>query len=235
MSGSLGCTIRHAAILSTVFLLTSFSPAVAQSGGAGVIQGIVGEDGTTRPVSGASVTLLGLAREVHTDARGGFEITGVPIGPVTVRVTATGHPSVTQSLNVSPDRVMFVQFWLPTVGATLSEVLVEAGVSRDPARAQAETAADLVANEVPSLRWRRTDVVRGYSTAVRLRGVSSVVQSLEPVVYLDGNLLATSEVLDVLNQIPANEVERVEVLRGPVASFLYPNAANGVIVVTTKR
>ena len=40
---------------------------------------------------------------------------------------------------------------------------------------------------------------------------------------------------DVLSQIPASDVEDIEVLRGPTAAFLYPFAANGVVEVRTKR
>jgi outer membrane receptor for ferrienterochelin and colicin len=47
--------------------------------------------------------------------------------------------------------------------------------------------------------------------------------------------MARSSAFDALERIPASDVERVEVLRGPAAAFLYPYAANGVINVVTKR
>ena len=40
--------------------------------------------------------------------------------------------------------------------------------------------------------------------------------------------------MEALSQIPASQVLDIRVLRGPVAAFLYPLAANGVVLVTTR-
>ncbi len=40
--------------------------------------------------------------------------------------------------------------------------------------------------------------------------------------------------MEALSQIPASNVEKIEVLRGPAAAVRYPLAANGVVLVTTQ-
>jgi TonB-dependent SusC/RagA subfamily outer membrane receptor len=48
-------------------------------------------------------------------------------------------------------------------------------------------------------------------------------------------MMSRDQAYDALRNIPAADVEALEVLKGPAAASLYPFAANGVVLVTTKR
>jgi TonB-dependent SusC/RagA subfamily outer membrane receptor len=86
----------------------------------------------------------------------------------------------------------------------------------------------------------------GAGTRVRVRGTSSLSLTNNPIYVIDGVRVegtTGSSTLDVGGSTPARvgdlnpeEIENIEIVRGPSASTLYgTDAANGVIVITTKR
>ncbi|MEO6445421.1 MAG: TonB-dependent receptor [Gemmatimonadaceae bacterium] len=93
----------------------------------------------------------------------------------------------------------------------------------------------------------------GGGASIRLRGNVSATQSNQPLIYIDGvrvksdgfpkNTFPTgysgnsdNTVYSPLNDIDPNDIERVEVIKGPAATTLYgTEAASGVIQIFTKR
>jgi TonB-linked SusC/RagA family outer membrane protein len=86
----------------------------------------------------------------------------------------------------------------------------------------------------------------GAGTRVRIRGTSSLSLSNNPIYIVDGVRVegtTGSSPLSVggttpsrVNDLNPEEIENIEVVRGPSAATLYgTDAANGVIVITTKR
>ena len=116
---------------------------------------------------------------------------------------------------------------------------------------------DLLENRVPGLTVQHSSGVPGDPSRLRLRGAGSIQLSNDPVVIVDGirvyasqsdtrnrNLAPTffNSVANAvaapspLDQIDPNSIATVEVFKGPSASALYgSDAANGVIVITTKH
>lgn len=112
---------------------------------------------------------------------------------------------------------------------------------------------DLLEGRVPGLVVQRTSGAPGDPARLRLRGVSSPRLSNDPIVIVDGvrvyseqsdgrgeNLAGTGGTTysapSPLDYIDPNSIETLEVLKGPSAATLYgQDAANGVIVVTTKK
>ena len=197
-----------------------------------LLQGVVTHESTGQPVESATLWLVGTNIETQTGKDGGFAFPDTPIGMVSVRVTAPGHPSLVQEVEVSRDGIVFVRFILPSGTAVLDELLVE--VRGDRWIGNPLTAADMLASKIPSARVTSGNIgLTGY--AIRLRGsTASFTQSLGPLVYIDGvKVSRLGGAFDVLSQISASDVEDIEILRGPAASFLFPNAANGVVLVKT--
>ncbi|HWZ60363.1 MAG TPA: TonB-dependent receptor plug domain-containing protein [Gemmatimonadaceae bacterium] len=118
----------------------------------------------------------------------------------------------------------------------------------------------LLEGRVPGLEVQHTSGTPGDPSRLRLRGSSSPLHSNDPIVFVDGIQVysAQSDSLSgniatvgnhptgpngaafgapsPLDQIDPNNIEKIEVFKGPSASSLYgPNAANGVIVITTKK
>src|SRR5690606_16270474 len=89
-------------------------------------------------------------------------------------------------------------------------------------------------------------VQRGAGTRIRIRGQSSLSLSNNPIYVIDGVRIegtTGSSSVSVGGTTPSRigdlnpeEIESIEVVRGPSAATLYgTDAANGVIVITTKR
>jgi TonB-linked SusC/RagA family outer membrane protein len=121
---------------------------------------------------------------------------------------------------------------------------------------------DLLETRVPGLTVTHTSGAPGDPARLRLRGLNSVTRSNDPIVILDGvrvyaeqsdaraaNLAGVfpwsgqkatgtnqTAAPSPLEQLDPNSIARIEVFKGPSAATLYgADAANGVIVVTSKR
>ena len=114
----------------------------------------------------------------------------------------------------------------------------------------------LLQSRIPGLQvFTSSGGIAGAPISLRLRGQSSLSLSSEPIVIVDGvryrsndlvpgggsetpDMLGFSgvEPASPLNDLNVNDIETVEVVKGPSASTLYgPDGSNGVIVITTKR
>jgi TonB-linked SusC/RagA family outer membrane protein len=96
--------------------------------------------------------------------------------------------------------------------------------------------------------------VPGAAGEIRIRGASSL-SGYKPVVYIDGirfniddlggfaatgggtaGLAQSSQVTSALNNLNPNDIESIEIIKGPAAATLYgAEAANGVIQIITKK
>lgn len=130
------------------------------------------------------------------------------------------------------------------------------------ATAPISSVTDLLEGRVPGLTVQRTSGIPGAPSRLRLRGVHSVRENNDPIVVVDGariyasqsdarsgNLASSPTDIEAngtvtsgfsapspLDQLDPNSIETIEVIKGPSAATLYgADAANGVIVITTKR
>jgi TonB-linked SusC/RagA family outer membrane protein len=116
--------------------------------------------------------------------------------------------------------------------------------------------SELLQSRVPGLQvLTGSGGVVGGAVTLQLRGLTSTSLSSQPIVFVDGvryksdnqvvgqggftpmdDQYGQGELRSPLNDINVNDIETIEVVKGPSASTLYgPDAANGVIVITTKR
>lgn len=196
------------------------------------LQGVVVDEMTFEPIRSATITIIETGQSVGTNMFGSFAFPDPPIGPVTLRITAPDHVTIVQDVQVRENRIAHLQVELPHISSILSGVLVRGqpgAVASEPT-----TAADIVGRRVPGLLTPQAGV-GDVDRAVRLRGVSSFTQGGDPHLFVDGvRIEGAGAIYERLTRIPADDVERVDVLRGPAAAFLYPYAANGIIHVYTK-
>lgn len=78
--------------------------------------------------------------------------------------------------------------------------------------------------------WQRSDEPGGGGTTIRIRGTNSL-GSNDPLIVIDGVPGRTGG----LNRINPNEIESMSVLKDAAAAIYGSRAANGVILITTKR
>ena len=110
-----------------------------------------------------------------------------------------------------------------------------------------------LAARAPGMTSLRSSGMAGSGSQIRLRGNVSIAMSNQPLVYIDGVRLRSDgyalnhavgqhvafgpkDVMGPLNDINPNDIERIEVVKGPAATALYgTEAAGGVIQIFTKR
>ncbi len=112
---------------------------------------------------------------------------------------------------------------------------------------------DLISARAPGVDVEETGGLTGSGEAIRIRGLSSLVLQGDPIVIVDGvrqdNTAGGTATLPLaasigpvtpspsrLNDLNFADIESIDVLKGPAASTEYgTDAANGVIVITTKH
>jgi TonB-linked SusC/RagA family outer membrane protein len=234
------------------------STAYGQQGSVAVT---VTEVGKTKPIDQAQVAVSGSTIGGLTNFDGKVVLRGVPAGAQTIRVLRVGYQEQKKPITVVAGQQATVDFQLAPVAVSLAPVVttatgeqrrVEVGNSVatiDAARtveaAPIKSVDDLLAARTSNLAVT-TGTQTGSGSRMRIRGVASMNLSNEPIFVIDG-IRMTSEVSSSnlftggaqpsrVGDIDPNEIENIEIVKGPSAAALYGTAAaNGVVVITTKR
>jgi TonB-linked SusC/RagA family outer membrane protein len=257
----LACMVPGAACVVAVAGAPTAARAQA-SATSGIITGRVVDRGTNGPVAGAQVRVVGTSLGTVTGPDGAFRIAGVPAGTVQVQARRLGYSASTQSIAVTAGGTTTSNFTLGRAEAqTLEQVIVTATGAQQTARETGNIVSRVTPDSTPLaavqnvsqlLQGRAAGVVvtqssgtSGSGSRVRIRGGNSLSLSNEPLLIIDGvriNNEPNSSSLDVggqspsrLNDLKPEDIETIEILKGPAATGLYgTQAANGVIQVTTK-
>ncbi len=73
-------------------------------------------------------------------------------------------------------------------------------------------------------------------TGIRIRGITSITGTNNPLIVLDGYPLPDQAADNILNSFGTGDIERIDVLKDAGAASIYGvRASNGVIIITTKR
>ena len=235
------------------------SPLAAQQG---TITGRVTDSATKQPLPGSSIQVTQTGAVVAVRGDGRYIITGVTPGNYDLRVIAIGYAAQRKSVVVNANQTTALDFALASVPYTLEELVTTAtGVQRrlEIANSVASIRADSLTQTQPisnmsDLLQARTAGISvlpsagtvGAGTRIRIRGANSLSLSNEPVMYIDGvkvNSSSSSSSLGTggqapsrLNDLNPDEIENIEIVKGPSAATLYgTEAANGVIRITTKH
>ncbi|HEX9887270.1 MAG TPA: TonB-dependent receptor plug domain-containing protein [Longimicrobiales bacterium] len=240
-------------------LLAAPTQAVAQTG---VVTGQVTDARSMAPVPSAQVVVVGTQIGTLTDADGTFRISNVVPGTRELRVLTIGYRSQTSSVDVVAGQTSRLDFALSVSAVALDEIIVTGTAGRQDRRTQAASVSTLNASainevapitSVASLLQARTTGVSitqssgssGGTQRIRLRGSASLNLSNEPLLIVDGvrSDSRTSQIYGVggqsgsrLNDINPDDIESIEIVKGPAAATLYgADASAGVIQIRTKR
>ena len=244
------------------FAIAVFVPAMAiAQGTTGTITGVAREEGSGRPIPNARVTIVGTGIAVPTRDDGTYVIRGAPAGAQEVRVLALGHAAQKLAVTVPAGGSATLDFTLTPTAIQLEQVVTTATgeqrkneVGNDIPRIQAaqvvETKPITNITDLLNARAPGVEVLAGAMTGtgqrIRIRGVNSLSLSNDPIVIIDGIRMESSTGSSAigiggsnpsrLSDIDPNQIESLEIVKGPSASTLYgTDAANGVLVITTKR
>lgn len=254
---------RAILVAGALFALVVGLPLAAQAQ-SGAIRGTVTDRTTGQPLVGARVSLVGTNRFMSTSAQGEYELARVAAGPVQVRVAILGYGSQTASMTVPAGATATLDFQLSESVITLDEVVVTAfgeqsarEISNALASVNAEqlqeaaprvSITELLQGQAPGVTVLQTSGTSGTGHEIKIRGNSSINLSNTPVLIVDGARVdnennANPQGFGVggqegsrFNDINPEDIERIEIAKGPSASTLYGTAAAaGVIQIFTKK
>jgi TonB-linked SusC/RagA family outer membrane protein len=235
----------------------------AQQPDQGTITGKIVEVNSQRPLSDVQVRVLGTQRGAITNDQGDYRIAGVALGSATLRAQRIGYAPVQQSVTVTAGAPVTANFVLSPTAIQIDEVVVtatgesqrkrESGntiASVTPTTEQLATStniAEVLQASAPGVYVNSPGGTQGSANRIRIRGASSLSLSNEPLLIIDG-VRASNEINGTgsvgvggqtssrLNDVNPDDIEAIEVIKGPAASALYGTAgANGVIQIRTKR
>ena len=259
----LGCAVV------TLALLLTFSPAAAQTR---TVTGIVTDAATGQPLEGARVSVRGTSLATVTGATGTFSLGNVPDGNAVVSVRRIGHnfadlplPAgqtvLTAALTRDPLRLsdVVVTGQATAVDRRNLANAVATVSGEDVSRVSAQSVEQAMQGKVVGASIQANSGAPGGGMQMRLRGVTSINGSSEPLYVVDGVVVSNVAIpsnqnavtrstqgsnpsltqdnqVNRIADINPNDIENIEVLKGASASAIYGSrASNGVVIITTRR
>jgi TonB-linked SusC/RagA family outer membrane protein len=257
--GAASISVRRSLAGAAMLLATAASGAAAQSGS---VAGVVVAEGTLTPIAEAQVLISGTTTGTTTDAGGRFRLNNVTGTDVTVEVRRLGYRPTTVATRVG---TMDLRIQLPEKRVELDAVVVTGTAGATEKRAVGNAVSTIKAAEVTELapvtsiqgllNGRAAGVVVlgasgnvGTGSRIRVRGTSSLSLTNQPLIYVDGvrvnreaatgpqNQSFSSSTISRMNDLNPDEIESVEIIKGPAAATLYgTEASNGVVQIITKK
>ncbi|RAW01867.1 SusC/RagA family TonB-linked outer membrane protein [Pseudochryseolinea flava] len=218
------------------------------------------DDGTGLP--GVNVLLKGTGTGVVTDADGNYSLT-VPAGPGTLVFSFIGLRSEEIEIGERSVIDMPMQEDVAQLGEVVVTAL---GISRekrsvgysianvsgkDLTKGTSSNFTSALSGKIAGVQVTGGTGAPGSSTNVVLRGYANIGRGTQPLYVIDGvpvtntnqnfntngaDINRTVDFGNGINDINANDIESMSVLRGSAATAMYGSAgANGVIMITTKK
>lgn len=250
--------LRKLLFMAMVCLFTS-AAAVAQTG---TLTGIVTDAVTGETLPGVNIFLAEIERGTATDIDGNFKITELPNRIYNVRATFVGYKRFETTVEVNGETTLNIQLKEDLIG--LDEIIVTGQGGASVEKKRLSTTVEVITakqlESIPSSRLdqvlqanlpnsqiRLTSGMPGTASLIKGRGVNSALTSTTPVIYIDGvrvdqtsgfaqGIATGGAQSSAIADIPIENIERIEVLKGGSATTLYgADAANGVIQIFTKK
>jgi TonB-linked SusC/RagA family outer membrane protein len=244
--------------LAAALLLAGWAPAAAQTGS---VAGRVTAAGSGQPLAGVQVSVVNTGLSAVTNADGRYTVRGVPARQVALRALRLGLTEQVRTVTVTAGATATLDFSLAEGAVQLAPVVTTATgeqrrveVGNSTTRVEVgdlvrtgpiASVADLLTARAPGVQVLPGNMT-GTGARVRIRGTSSLSLTNDPIYVIDGIRMQSScgsSSISVGGSVPCRtndlnpeEIESIDVVKGPSASALYGTAgANGVIVITTKR
>ena len=226
---------------ATLFVLVPLQVVRAQ----GSIVGTVRDAATSAPLARATVTVTGTRFSAETDGEGRYALGGVPPGTYRLRARMLGYTPIDTSVAVEDGRQVVVDLQLKASPIELNPVVaigygeqrksdLTGSMSTIPgdafATAPVASPYEAIAGRAPGVQVQTTNAEPGSELRIRVRGGNSLEGNNAPLVVVDGVIGAD------LALINTGDIESFNILKDASATAIYgARAANGVILVTTKR
>ena len=254
---------RLGVVVGLALVLAAPRSSSAQQQQVGTVSGTVTDQQTGQPLPGARLQVGTTNLVALTNSEGRYALRAVPAGRQDVRVSLIGYAGGLQSVAVEAGASVSADFQLRAAVVSLDAVTVTASGAEQRSREMGNAAsvlsaskilenapvadfADLLSGRGANVQILNSAGTTGAGAKLRVRGLSSFSLSNEPVYYIDGVRVESGsnsftigtggQAFSRINDINPEEIESIEIIKGPSASTLYgTQAANGVVRITTKR
>lgn len=191
-------------------------------------------------IIGATILEKGTTNGTITDFDGNFELTSTSEKPI-IQVSYIGYK--TQTITVTSNKPLVVT--MKTDAIMLEEAVVIGYAKQKKATltgaVSSVSSENITKRSVASLSTALQGTMPGVTiqqtsgqpgsdgSTIRVRGIGSINSDQNPLVLVDGIEMD-------INQVDANTIESVSVLKDAASASIYGSrASNGVILITTKR
>jgi TonB-dependent SusC/RagA subfamily outer membrane receptor len=189
--------------------------------GGHILRGKISDASTSEPLPGVNIIIDGTTTGTVTNIDGEFELS-VPSGSYAVSVSFIGY--VTERFEFNQGANINVQL-LPDVMKLEEIVVVGYGTQK-----KSDITGSIV-NMSSALQGKVAGVSAGAVPDIRIRGISSIEGNSNMLIVIDG--IPQEGSFNLLNN---EDIANMQVLKDASAVSIYGSrAANGVIIVSTKR
>ncbi|MBD3590079.1 TonB-dependent receptor [Bacteroides sp. GM023] len=233
--------MRKSILLFVLFTLLNIPLLLFAQGGYQVTGHIISlEDG--EPMIGVSVVEKGTSNGVITDMNGNYSIK-VTKSPATLQFSYIGMKTIEKQVTGSirfdlkmendaqqVDEVVVIAYGVRKKGTvTGSMSVVKAGQMEN---IPAPSFDQALQGKTPGLQVISNSGEPSATADFQIRGANSINSGTTPLFILDGITITD----DVFSSINPNDIESISVLKDASSTSIYgARAANGVVVITTKR
>jgi TonB-linked SusC/RagA family outer membrane protein len=186
----------------------------------------------------------------------GVRVLRLGYSPVTDSAHVAPGETVTLDFALTPAPVQLDEIVTTATGEQRKLEVGNVVATIDAARIAEESPitefGNLLSGRAAGVQVQKTGGTTGTGTRIRIRGSNSVSLSNEPLYYVDGIRMesgASSATLDVggfgqgagaapsrINDLNPEDIESIEIVKGPAAATLYGiQASNGVVRITNKK
>ena len=240
--------MKRKLVLFLTYLLVSIGLLTAQISR---VTGVVKSADDGEPIIGATILVEGTSIGTVTDMDGKFEITNLPSSARTLLISFVGMVSQQvkiqagqMTITLAGDNRILDEVVVIGYGTTRREAKTGSitSVSSDELSELAASSFDkMLAGKMAGVQITSNSGQPGASSQIRIRGISSINASNEPLYVVDGVAVMQGDqsyftnTSNALAMINPNDIESITVLKDAAAASVYGSrAANGVILVTTK-
>ena len=233
----------------------------AQQGGS--ITGQTMRADTRQPIAAVQIFIPALDIGTLSQANGRYLVQNVPVGTHSVTIARIGFRVQTMEVVVGAGQIAVLDFELNEEALALDEIVVTGTAGGTQRRAignvvdrldastrlevsPATNLAQLISQQSPGIRTPGVQGIVGAGGTIRIRGVASMALGQQPLLFVDGvrvdnaanvgPAIRGGRMASRLNDINPEDIESIEIIKGPAAATLYgTEASNGVVQIITKK
>jgi outer membrane receptor for ferrienterochelin and colicins len=222
-----------------IFIILTYA-ALAQ----GSLKGII--TSSNGPVSYVNIGVLGTEIGTYSNEKGEFNVREVPTGKQVIQCSSVGYKQVEKPIQVKEGQELYLELILEASFGQLEEVVIT-GTRNETKRTDSPVIVGIISkqslesvqanslaeglNFQAGLRMETDCQTCGYSQ-LRMNGLGGAYAQI----LIDGRPIFSSLMaLYGLEQIPANIIERIEVVRGGGSAVYGSSAIAGTVNVITKE